>query len=355
MATKGPALMQNEMQVMARAAPGTILYNLNKEWGHYSDGSCYLELELEKKRWMLSAIYSLDRYNSAGACPYSRRRMMDIDGLRFLALYESKATASYLAGLHPKAFITHLSTSPLSDTRLPNLRPFYSPVNAAISLAENTFASVSCLTLPSLVSSHDIPLLLRRIYRCLVPDGVLHLVLLNPCPTVESMGPRMKGWLERNLLVNLESRFRCTNPSKLLPQWLSDAQFVCGIEKGRNSKWQGHGASTAGTRVVRFSAIVPASCPLPSTNGRNSLEEEEEDRPDLPREYTGAKQEVGVEAELRSAVGRMLWQEMWGGFVHGHDWWWQDPDVVEECLRLGTQFEYSLVEAVKDPTADAEY
>lgn len=55
-----------------------------------------------------------------------------------------------------------------------------------------------------------------------------------------------------------------------------------------------------------------------------------------------------AEAELRSTVGRKLWQEVWGPFVLGAEWWWDDAACVEECVELGTYFEYSLIEAVKD-------
>jgi len=47
-------------------------------------------------------------------------------------------------------------------------------------------------------------------------------------------------------------------------------------------------------------------------------------------------------------VGRMLWKEMWGGYVEGEKWWWDDEDVVEECGRMGTCWEYAVIEGVKE-------
>jgi hypothetical protein len=47
-------------------------------------------------------------------------------------------------------------------------------------------------------------------------------------------------------------------------------------------------------------------------------------------------------------VGRMLWKEMWGSFVEGDEWWWDDKSVIEECERIGTCWEYTMIEAVKE-------
>jgi hypothetical protein len=52
--------------------------------------------------------------------------------------------------------------------------------------------------------------------------------------------------------------------------------------------------------------------------------------------------------ELKSTVGRMLWKEMWGLFVEGEKWWWEDEQVIEECESLGTCWEYAIIEAVKE-------
>lgn len=52
--------------------------------------------------------------------------------------------------------------------------------------------------------------------------------------------------------------------------------------------------------------------------------------------------------ELKSVVGRMLWKEMWGGYVEGEKWWWDDKDVIEECGGMGTCWEYAVIEGVKE-------
>jgi hypothetical protein len=53
-------------------------------------------------------------------------------------------------------------------------------------------------------------------------------------------------------------------------------------------------------------------------------------------------------AELKSVLGRMLWREMWGAYVEGRSWWWEDVGIVEECERMGTCWEYAVIEAVKE-------
>lgn len=44
----------------------------------------------------------------------------------------------------------------------------------------------------------------------------------------------------------------------------------------------------------------------------------------------------------------MLWTEVWGPFVTADSWWWDDAACVDECVELGTFWEYHMIEAVKD-------
>jgi hypothetical protein len=97
-------------------------------------------------------------------------------------------------------------------------------------------------------------------------------------------------------VLNLEKHFRCMSPGRLLPIWLKDARFSCRAT------------------VIKFRA-------------------------------TGEGE--GDHAELTAVIGKMLWKEMWGGFLDGKKWWWDDEAVMEECDRMETRWECSLVEAVK--------
>lgn len=91
------------------------------------------------------------------------------------------------------------------------------------------------------------------------------------------------------------------SPGRLLPIWLKDAGFSCNAKGAKVS-------------LIRFKATA---------------------------------NEGGDSAELRAVIGRMLWKEIWGGFVEGKKWWWEDEAVMEECTRLETRWECALVEAVK--------
>jgi len=52
--------------------------------------------------------------------------------------------------------------------------------------------------------------------------------------------------------------------------------------------------------------------------------------------------------QLKTVVGRALWKEMWGSFVEAEQWWWEDKDIVRECLELKTRWEWSVIEGVKE-------
>lgn len=233
-----------------------------------------------------------------------------------------------------------MSPSPLSAALFPNVRPIASPLasRSALSLAPNYFSAVYCLPLPSVLSSQDIPGLLRNINTRLVPGGILHLVLINPAPASSSVGPRMRHWMEDNLLLNLERQFRCTNPRKLVPGWLADAGL-----KAKGS-----------TKVtVKCQAVFWKS----DSKGRKGVkgpaaEEEDEEEGDMLNVLYGgqgaARREQQAKLELQSIVGRMLWQETWGNYVTGGRWWWDDPECAWECVQMGTFWEYSIVEAVKE-------
>ena len=165
-----------------------------------------------------------------------------------------------------------------------------------------------------MVTSHDIPGLLGKINNCLVANGVLHLTLIDPLPVASSMGPCMHAWMENNLLHHLERRFRCINPTRLFPQWLSEAEL------------RGVGSELA---RVKFLAIPPRT--------RAALIDESLEL-----------YEWSVNDQLSSIAGRMLWMEVWGVSAKTNCWWWHDPDCVAECRRLKTYWEYTVLEAVKE-------
>lgn len=263
------------------------------------------------------------------------------------------AAASYLAAMHPESSITHLSPSPLSALLFPNVRPLVSPAvtNSALALAPNYFSAVYCLGLPSILSSQEIPGLLSNICACLLPGGILHLVLINPAPTTRSFGPRMRQWMEDNLLLNLERQFRCTNPRKLIPMWLGDAGLRTSDITKTTVKCQAVIRKTkkAGIEEIQDQRQGDGCTGKKRTKTNAKADDDEEEMLDLL--YGGheaAKREQQAKLELQSRIGRLLWQETWGSYVNADRWWWDDPECVEECAQLGTYWEYSIIEAVKD-------
>ncbi len=187
------------------------------------------------------------------------------------------------------------------------------------------FSAVHSLALPALVPSSEIPPLLRSIHRALRSQGTLHMILIDPAPVRENLGPQMQRWLDENLLLNLQRNFRCTSPSQLFPSWLAEAQL------------RGEGSLMS---TIKFFAV-------PGNPQRDNSSDDGSTRSSNSG-GSGKSSETKAKMELRSVVGRMLWVEVWGQFIAADKWWWEDAECVEECRRLGTCWEYRLIEAVKE-------
>lgn len=206
--------------------------------------------------------------------------------------------------------------SPLSHELFPNIHPVAVPTisSAAFPVAQGLFGSVHSLSLPSLVPSPEVPAILKSIHRALSIGGTFHITLIDPAPSSPSLGPRLRGWLDKHLLINLERNFRCMNPSKLFPIWLADASLR---------------AEGSTITMAQFFAVAPSTCGSPTTASEETAER-------------AAKQELGT------LVGRLLWKEIWGHLIEADTWWWEDPAIVEECQVRRTTWDYSKIEAVKD-------
>ncbi|KAK7425393.1 hypothetical protein QQZ08_008072 [Neonectria magnoliae] len=244
-------MLQKEVRRMAVARPEVVLSRLKEVWSTTQDESLHHELEMEKKRWMLSTIYHLDP-----------RPQRDI----------------------PRSLVV-----------------------------EDRSASV-----PKVLALYESQGVLKNICKALKHEGSLHLTLIDPLPCAGTLGHRMRTWLEEHLLLNLEKHFRCMNPSRLFPDWLAEASL-----RGRGST----------ITTAKFYA-VPTSVRHPDGDSD----------PFVDQVYSDSE----VKAELRSLVGRMLWLEVWGAYVTAERWWWEEEGCVEECLELGTFWEYKMIEGVKD-------
>ncbi|KAK8065654.1 hypothetical protein PG997_012401 [Apiospora hydei] len=242
----GLSALQREVRIMAAAGPELILANLKAGMGDATDAMVYKELEMNKKRWMFSALHQGEGYASLDQTIPPRDLQSTSRPPKVLAIYETQ----------------------------------------------------------------EIPPFLRHIHRCLAPGGALHLTIIDPQPVSASMGPLLRQWLFEKLLINLEQSSRTTYPSETLPAWL-------GLGRLRGK----------GSTIVTVS--VPA---IPE--GLDKIE--------------GVKKQSSIKTELRCLVMRMLWQEVWGSFVRANRWWWEERDIVTECIELGTYWQHSHIVAVKE-------
>ncbi|KXJ92826.1 hypothetical protein Micbo1qcDRAFT_232513 [Microdochium bolleyi] len=308
--------LQREVRMMQAAGPELMLANIKANMGDVSEAVVYKEFEMTKKRWMFSALHQY-----GGFIDLERDRKMPSQpgkGPKILALYESQASASFLAAMHPSLTFAHLALKPLSPRLFPNVQPILVPTISASasarSLPPQLYTAVTCFSLPSLFPSKEIPPFLRYIKRRLVPGGALHLTLIDPQPTSSTTGPKLRRWLIEHVLINLEQSFRTTYPSGTFPEWL------------RKAGLRGKGSSIATVHVHAVSDAI---------------------------KHTGRGNDFTAEDELRCLTARMLWQEVWGRFVKAERWWWDDTEIVQECVDFNTKWEYAHILAINETRPEA--
>ncbi|KAM5349370.1 hypothetical protein ACJ41O_005875 [Fusarium nematophilum] len=304
--------MQHEVRRLATESNVTRLLRLKGVWGTLNNPDSWKDLDVEKAQWMLSAMFHMNQ--SGDLCQMGKDDTVS-KTKRVLALYETPAATSYIAAVHFNKQVYHLSSAPLSPTLFPNIHPVQSPVTSAsgFPIASSLFEAVYSLRLPLLTPSQEIPELLKSVHRCLEPGGALQLILIDPLPLARTLGPLLRAWIENHLLLNLETNFRCMNPTKLFPIWLANASFRVETHTVSNSKF----------------FAVPT-----------------EDEKLTPKK-AAQMSEDDVKKELRNLVGRMLWLEVWKEYIVTDYWWWEDSEILEECNRLQTTWEWRLIKAHK--------
>jgi Methyltransferase domain len=146
----------------------------------------------------------------------------------------------------------------------------------------------------ALLPSTQISALFKDCYRVLKPGGMVRLRIIDALPDQQSVGPDLAEWIDTNLVEKLEEESRCSQPSTAVPIWAKRAGFdVPDIPE----------------RTICLPAIT------------NNDEE--------PTTIIGAK------------VAQDIWKRTWGMYLkpnngYGQNFWWEDPEIVQECLSKGT-------------------
>ncbi|KAG9230501.1 hypothetical protein BJ875DRAFT_384971 [Amylocarpus encephaloides] len=325
---------------MEAAGSKIILERLKEEWVEAAEASVYRELELEKQRWMLFALRDLKTTRLSSAEQTRTFQVYPPGATSVLSLFENRA--SFLSALSsPITDVHHLCKTPLSPRSYPNVFPTTVPeYTTSLPYDSESFTSIHAFSLPTLFPASSIPQVLTECHRLLAPSplsaaspmpplqpftirdrhSTLHLTIIDPSPIAATAGPLLRAWLDKHLILNLEKQFRCIHPSRLFPMWLTDA-----------------GLRAEGSMII----TVPFLASMNTQEAENLL------LGHGPAKGGAVDRNDIVKQELKSVVGRMLWKETWGPFVQARRWWWEDANIVEECERMRTCWEYSVLDAVK--------
>ncbi|KAI5458425.1 hypothetical protein BGZ63DRAFT_426827 [Mariannaea sp. PMI_226] len=318
---------------MALTSPKDIVTRLKEIDSTDADRIIEEELVKERNQWMLSVLHHLDYHG--GKEPRYKNFCSDTDSSsskaqKLLTLFESGSTTQYLAAIHADKKVYHMSSTPLSHTEFPNVRSVLVPCSATSSFpfASQTFDFVYSHSITSMFRADEMPKILKKVAKALKPNGVMFLTLIDPLPVKWSLGPLMQAWMDKHLISNLNKRGFCTEPMQVFTEWMGEAKL-------RGSGSIAH-AST--------SLALPASGRQPRFL----------DDPFVEGPLVGSK-ETEEKEQLRTMIGHSLWLQIWGPHVICDAWWWDDPEIVEECLTLKTFWRYHQVEGVKDSSKQKKF
>ena len=214
--------------------------------------------------------------------------------------------------MNPRQKVHYLTTKPQRPLPLPGNVSYLTvsqPGMVPFPYPDFSFSHIRASALPSLVPSSKLPQLFSECHRLLAPGGLLEIRIMDAAPVRKTAGPKMRAWIEDRLSLNLERLFRCSKPCMLVPSWVADAGFDLATDE--------------------------------HFDGEQNMK--------LPCAYDEALSDV--DGELATLVGRALWRDIWGGFVDDVPeeprWWWEDDEVMQECLTHQTVFECGSIFAYK--------
>jgi len=230
--------LQALVRRMASASSATRWNRVTEEWIEPLDARDRQEILLEKDLWLLTELRLRDAALSTASIPIrtSVGPTLPLHAVqrsgRILDVCSRPADLFHLATLQPGARIAHLAPAADSDARtgteqlsLPHNVASLSLMLAqgvAFPLGDASFDHVRVT--PAAVGAFSAPqlkALLRECHRVLAVRGMFELRLVDPTPL--DVGPRTARWVESELLVSLESEFRCTRPAVMVPVWAREA------------------------------------------------------------------------------------------------------------------------------------
>ncbi len=298
---------------MSSASATTRWSRANEEWVEPLDAYDRQEIQLERELWLLTELHLRDTALSTRSLPVRTStgpthpvRAIQRSG-RILDVCSRSADLFQLAALQPQAQIVHLAPAVDSGAE-PQLQLLALPHNvaslplmltqdlafplgnASFDHARVTPAAVGAFSPPQLKA------LLRECHRVLAVHGLVELRLVDPAP--RDVGPASARWVESELLVSIESEFRCTRPAVMVPRWAREA----GLEL----------AEVGGFDFHEFRVCV----------GENAT----------------------VEQRLEAEVGRLLLRSQ-HPFVK--TWLWELEECRLECLEMATRFRVVTIFGLK--------
>ncbi|PQK11813.1 hypothetical protein BB8028_0003g04370 [Beauveria bassiana] len=304
----------------AGAPTGMILAKVKQLLTEEAGEGREIGTESPKQHWMLSLLHGLGYIADPDLSQDCRWTPLPPIALVML-LYETKAYATYLSAAHPGTQVYHLIRESPRGSWPHNIQLVRAPPVEATNfpVPASQFQTVYSFSLPSGCPYHMLPNVLSSVNKCLKPGGSFKVTIIDPLPYPETLGHRLRTWVEEHIFPNLEKEARCLEPSRLLPKLLGDAGL-----RGKGSR----------RTKVKFFAL--------QENARRC--DYHDPDPSIERMY----RERRDKAELRTLVGRMFWVEVWGQYcTPAGARWWDDPKIVEECRELGTFWEYHIIDSVK--------
>ncbi|OCK85906.1 hypothetical protein K432DRAFT_388161 [Lepidopterella palustris CBS 459.81] len=307
---------QRFIRRMENAGPKIILDRLKEEWNDPVNEEADDELKLEKQLWVLTALQLQTLGRSVQPSQAAFGQLLRLPTLthrrRILELYSNLAEVYQLSAMQPKEKIYYLSTKPQGAIPIPANVSYLSVPQAGLlpfPYATSSFDHIRASSLPSAIASSRLPQVFCECYRLIAPGGILEVRIMDSSPDRKTAGPKMRAWIEDRLSLNLEKYFRCSRPCTLVPGWVKEAGF---------------------SFLNNLPEKLMQTLRIPAAFDANDT----------------------VDDELLTLVGRALWKDIWGDLVEGRPgeprWWWEDEEVLAECLERKTVFECGTLFAFKE-------